>query len=230
MRSTGAAILVAVMFSLAAVTALDLLDAEAAGPPVNHAIRTVEETGSVNTVTAILLDYRALDTLGEATVILMTATIVAFVRPQAPAPMLGVRLSNIVLYGVMLLLPFIALFGLAIMLFGHISPGGGFTGGVMLSTSAVFYAVVYSVGGVQSYVTSPATNKIIENSAMFAFVGIGLLGMGFAGAFLANAATGIPLGEPGALLSAGTIPVLNLVSGLKVGVGLGMIVISLFVE
>ncbi len=230
MKPVTAAVLTGVLLLLAGITAFDLIGTESAASPVDHAVRTVADTGSVNTVTAILLDYRALDTLGEATVILMTATIVAFVRPQSPAPMLSVRLSSVLLYGVMLLLPFIAVFGLAIMLFGHISPGGGFTGGVMLSTSAMFYAVVYSVGGVQSYVTRPATNKIIENSAMFAFIGIGLLGIGLSGSFLANAATGIPLGEPGTLLSAGTIPVLNLVSGLKVGVGLGMIVISLFVE
>ncbi len=230
MKRTTAALIVITLAILAAFAAFEL-PAEAQGAsPVNHTVRSLADSGAVNAVSAVLFDYRAFDTLGEATVILMTAMIVAFLAPQARASMLSVRMSSIVLYGVVLLLPFIAVFGLAIMLYGHISPGGGFTGGVVLSTSAVLYAVVYSVGGQQSYVLPPAMNKVIENASMTAFLVVGLVGMAASGAFLANAATGIGLGTPGTLLSAGTIPLLNVISGVKVGAGLGIIIISLFLE
>lgn len=196
----------------------------------NHALTSVRDTGAVNAVSAILFDYRALDTLGEATVILMTASAIAFLTPRAKASMLTVRLSSVVLYGVVLLLPFITILGVAVMAHGHISPGGGFTGGVIFATANVFYAVVYSTGGQQSYVIAPRTNKKIEHAAMGMFIGVGFIGLGLGGHFLANASTGIPLGTQGQLLSAGTIPALNLISGIKVGVGLGMIVMNLFIE
>ncbi|MGI6364342.1 MAG: hydrogen gas-evolving membrane-bound hydrogenase subunit E [Bacillota bacterium] len=45
-----------------------------AGPAINEVTRhyqgkSVEETGATNIITAIILDYRAYDTLGEATVL-----------------------------------------------------------------------------------------------------------------------------------------------------------------
>ncbi len=230
MNRLCAGVLVAGVLAIGLFVSIDLSTHSIAPLRLNHTSLSVRDSGAVNAVSAILFDYRALDTLGEATVILMTASVVAFLTPRAKATMLAVRLSSIVLYGVVLLLPFITILGVAVMAHGHVSPGGGFTGGVIVATSTVFYAVVYSAGGQQSYVIAPGTNKIIENTAMASFLGVGLVGLGLGGSFLANAATGIPLGEPGALLSAGTIPVLNLVSGVKVGVGLGIIVMSLFLE
>ena len=230
MKRTTAAVIVAALVVLGGIAAVDLPSEAEGAAPVNHAARSLLDTRATNAVSAVLFDYRAFDTLGEATVILMTAMIVTFLAPKARASMLSVRMSSIVLYGVMLLLPFTAVFGLAVMLYGHVSPGGGFTGGVVLATSAVLYAVVYSAGGQQSYVLAPATNKAIENVAMAAFLAVGFVGMVASGAFLANAATGVGLGVPGSLLSGGTIPVLNVISGLKVGVGLGIIIISLFLE
>ncbi len=230
MSRISATLLVSGIIVFGVIVAYELTLMPRTADPLNHAPLTLRDTGAVNAVSAILFDYRALDTLGEATVILMTATVVAFLTPRAKASMLAVRLSSIVLYGVVILLPFITILGIAVMAHGHISPGGGFTGGVIVATSTVFYAVVYSVGGQQSYVIAPAANKLIENTAMTAFIGVGLLGLGLAGSFLANAQSGIPLGTPGELLSAGTIPVLNLISGVKVGVGLGIIVMSLFLE
>lgn len=223
-------VLVTAVMALGIFVGVDLSTSSMDLQALNHTSVTVADTGAINAVSAILFDYRALDTLGEATVILMTAAVVAFLTPRAKATMLAVRLSSIVLYGVVLLLPFITILGIAVMAHGHVSPGGGFTGGVIVATSTVFYAVVYSAGGQQSYVIAPGTNKIIENTAMAAFLGVGLTGLGLGGSFLANASTGIPLGDPGSLLSAGTIPLLNLISGVKVGVGLGIIVMSLFLE
>jgi len=100
----------------------------------------------------------------------------------------------------------------------------------VLASTAVFFAVVYTVGGQQSYVLPMDTQKRIENAAIATFLLVGFGGLVTGGAFLANAATGIPLGEPGSLLSAGLIPLLNLVAGMKVGVGLAIVVVCLFSE
>lgn len=198
--------------------------------PMDYALRTLSETGAVNVVTAILFDYRGLDTLGEATVIFAASSVLTFLAPRSRASMLSVRLSMLVLYGIAILLPFLTVFGFSTIIFGHISPGGGFTGGVMLSSSAVIFAVVYSVGGQQSYVMPIIAKKFIENGAMFFFVSLGFLTLALGGAFLANSATGIGLGTPGALLSGGFIPFLNVASGFKVGMGLALIIINLFAE
>ncbi|TVR30012.1 MAG: sodium:proton antiporter [Spirochaetaceae bacterium] len=198
--------------------------------PVDYTLRTVRDTGAINAVTAILFDYRALDTLGEATVIFAASSVLAFLAPRSSASMLSVRLSMLILYGIAFLLPFIMVFGFGTIVFGHVSPGGGFTGGVMLSSSVVIFAVVYSVGGQQSYVLPILVKKYVENAAMFVFVSLGFIGLFSGGAYLANALTGIPLGEPGSLLSGGLIPLLNIATGFKVGMGLALIIISLFAE
>ncbi len=197
---------------------------------VDYALRVVGDTGAVNVVTAILFDYRGLDTLGEATVIFAASSVLAFLAPRSHASMLSVRLSMLILYGIAILLPFLMVFGFSTIIFGHVSPGGGFTGGVMLSSSVVIFAIAYSVGGQQSFVLPITAQKVIENSAMVVFVAIGFLTLGIGGAFLANAATGIGLGEPGTLVSGGLIPFLNIASGFKVGMGLALIIISLFAE
>lgn len=197
---------------------------------IDYALRVVGDTGAVNVVTAILFDYRGLDTLGEATVIFAASSVLAFLAPRSHASMLSVRLSMLILYGIAILLPFLMVFGFSTIIFGHVSPGGGFTGGVMLSSSVVIFAIAYSVGGQQSFVLPITAQKVIENSAMVVFVAIGFLTLGIGGAFLANAATGIGLGEPGTLVSGGLIPFLNIASGFKVGMGLALIIISLFAE
>jgi multisubunit Na+/H+ antiporter MnhB subunit len=47
-------------------------DAVPPGVSVDYLARAKDETGAVNAVTAVLLDYRAYDTLGEATVIFVS--------------------------------------------------------------------------------------------------------------------------------------------------------------
>ena len=230
MRRTVAVLLVGSITVLAAYTLLFTRALPPSSRPADYSERTVRETGAVNVVTAILFDYRAFDTLGEATVIFAASAVLAFLAPRSYTSMLSVRLSILVLYGIAFLLPFLMVFGFATIVFGHVSPGGGFTGGVMLSSSVVIFAVVYSVGGQQSYVIPISAKKVVENASMFVFVFLGFVGLFAGGAFLANAPTGIPLGQPGSLLSAGLIPLLNVASGFKVGMGLALIIISLFAE
>ena len=107
----------------------------------------VEAGGAPNLVTAVLLNYRALDTFGEVVVIFAALIAVLAVslsgRPVKPDPDLKpVPVSPVVYHIVLLMAPFITLFALFIIIEGHVLPGGGFQGGVVLGTLLILLALV----------------------------------------------------------------------------------------
>ena len=119
----------------------------------------------------------------------------------------------------------VVLYGLYLVAHGHLTPGGGFQGGVVLATAAL---LVYLSG---EYVTlrrvSPElVTDAAESTGAAGYVAIGLLGVAAGASFLTNV---LPLGQPGALLSAGTIPLINMAIGLEVAGGF-MLLISEFLE
>jgi multicomponent Na+:H+ antiporter subunit B len=187
----------------------------------------VGERHATNVVAAVTFDYRGLDTMGEEYILFAAVVGVAILlraqRDEAEAPpeeAAGERrvpgTSNAVrVLGLTLLGP-IVLFGLYVIAHGHLTPGGGFQGGVVLATGAL---LVFLSG---EYVTlrrvSPeALLDLAEASGGGGYVAVGLLGLVAGGSFLLNL---FPLGQPGALLSAGTIPLINVAVGLEVAGGL----------
>lgn len=70
------------------VTVLEMPTFGAAGNPTNNEVperyleRSIEETGALNVIASIIIDYRAFDTLGEATV-LFVAIAAAFATLKA---------------------------------------------------------------------------------------------------------------------------------------------------
>lgn len=114
-----------------------------------------------------------------------------------------------------IVVPFVQLYGIFIILHGHISPGGGFSGGAMIGTSLILYTLVFGLGaGKKKF--SHRISEIAESGGILVFIGIGIVGIVTTGVFLANQSAGFPLGEPGALLSAGMIPLLMIGIGIKV--------------
>jgi multicomponent Na+:H+ antiporter subunit B len=110
---------------------------------------------------------------------------------------------------------FAALFGIYIVLYGHVTPGGGFTGGVILA--AALALVVLAFG--HEFSRKVMTHGIASTSdclAALAFLLVAVLGY-VGGRFFMNV---IDHGTVGHLWSAGLIPVSNLAIGLKVGAGL----------
>jgi len=108
-----------------------------------------------------------------------------------------------------LLFPFLILLGAYIIIHGHLTPGGGFQGGAILG-AAFFIPVLTSPAGPFSHQVS----SMVEGFAGSAFIIIGLLALFGQGYFLA------PLGSPGVageLISAGSIPLLSMAIGIKVG-------------
>ena len=114
-----------------------------------------------------------------------------------------------------MIIPFIEIYGVFIILHGHVSPGGGFSGGAILGTSLILYTLVFGVEKAQKKF-SHKVSDIAESGGILWFVMIGLIGMLVTGYFLSNVSAGFPIGEPGRLLSAGMIPLLMIGIGIKV--------------
>jgi multicomponent Na+:H+ antiporter subunit B len=196
----------------------------------------VAERHATNVVAAVAFDYRAFDTMGEEFILFAAVVGVAvLLRAQrdeveeapdedaadrrAPGTSNAVRVLGLALVGP------VVLFGLYVVTHGHLSPGGGFSGGVVLATGAL---LIYLSG---EYVTlrrvrPEALIDVATATGTAAFVGVGFVGLVAGGTFLYNA---LPLGQPGTLLSAGTIPLVNLAVGLEVAGGL-VLLLSEFLE
>ncbi len=180
-----------------------------------YAQNTVAETGAQNVVAAIIVTYRGLDTLGEVTVLFLTAAIIGVslsqLRAPRPAAGAGVLPSGELLHtGARLLLPLIVLFGAYVFVNGHLTPGGGFQGGAVLA-SGVLLMLLADPDRRFSHGTISGT----EGGSGLLYLLVGLLGVAFAGGFLDNRI--LPLGSLGSILSAGAIPLIYVLIGLKVG-------------
>ncbi len=114
-----------------------------------------EETGAVNIVTGMILDYRAFDTLGESHVLFIAAcTVLILVRidhrkdgslvhkelaAEEDDRKLEPKNDKILQKSAFILVPVIILFGIYVILNGHISPGGGFSGGAIIGAGLILY-------------------------------------------------------------------------------------------
>mgnify|MGYP001578560534 FL=1 len=118
----------------------------------------------------------------------------------------------------------IMLFGIYIVFHGHLSPGGGFAGGVIVALSFVHLMLVFGKDFAMAKISrNLASNLESVGALMFLFVALlGFLG----GSFFHNV---IAKGKPFDLFSSGTIILSNISIGLKVGVGLFAIFLALVV-
>jgi len=187
--------------------------------------RVPQELGAPNIITGILLTYRAFDTLGEVAVLFMVAASVGLVLGAGHPPR-GVSSedrpdkvwpsSEIVQSGAQILVPLISIFAAYIIMNGHLSAGGGFQGGAVIASCVLLMLLAYP-----KYQPNLEFLSIAESVAGALFVLAGIAGLIVAGSFLDNRI--LPLGQFGAFFSAGTIPVLSVFLGVKVGCELSII-------
>lgn len=118
----------------------------------------------------------------------------------------------------------ILLFGIYIVLHGHLSPGGGFAGGVIIALSFVHLMLAYGKGMAVKKVSKGLASNL-ESIGALIFLSIALTGF-FGGYFFMNI---LGKGQPFKLFSAGTIPLSNIAISLKVGVGLFAIFLALVI-
>jgi len=185
-----------------------------------------QDLGAPNVITGILLTYRAFDTLGEVAVLFMVAALVGLVlreggKPPSPKTRAAAderrKSSEIVSSGAQILAPFIAIFAAYIIMNGHLSAGGGFQGGAVIASGVLLMLLADP-----SHPINRELLGLIESAAGVLFVAVGIAGMTFAGGFLDNRV--LPLGQFGAFFSAGAIPILSVLLGVKVGCELSVII------
>ena len=187
----------------------------------------LQETGAVNIISGIILDYRAFDTLGESHVLftaLMCVTVLLrrdrknmrtqyedfyTIRDEKYHELYRESIMRLV---AAVLLPCLFLYGAYVLLNGQNSPGGGFSGGAVLGSGMMICAAAYGFRSTDKVVTKKAANLI-------AFFALGFYSFAKGYVFFTGAnglENHIPKGTPGAILSGGLILPLDIAVGLVV--------------
>ena len=187
----------------------------------------LQETGAVNIVAGMILDYRAFDTLGESHV-LFTALICVMILLRLDDKNMRTDFEDYYTTSLdryhetsrdmimqcvgMLLVPSIFVYGIYILLNGQNSPGGGFSGGAVLGAGLIIYASASGLTGVDRIYT-------LKVSKIITFVSLAFYSFAKGYVFFTGAngiESHIPKGTPGAILSGGLILPLDIAVGFVV--------------
>ena len=193
--------------------------------PARYIEKGLQETGAVNIVTGMILDYRAFDTFGESNVLYAATTTVLVLlhmgkrrRGDATAQetqndrALEPKRDAILQAAATILVPVIILFGIYVILNGHLSPGGGFSGGAIIGAGLILYLSAFGFEKTEKLFTEK-TYKYVSFAALLTYC-LAKSYSFFTGAN--HLESHIPLGTPGAILSSGLILLLNICVGMVV--------------
>jgi multicomponent Na+:H+ antiporter subunit B len=122
------------------------------------------------------------------------------------------------------LAPPILLFGLYLISYGHLSPGGGFQGGVVLASGMILLCLGRGIASTEKIFPRERLS-LAETGMFFLFLLTGLGGLIAGEHFLEIF---LPLGKAREVPTGGFIFFLNLIIGLKVGAGITLICFYLF--
>lgn len=124
--------------------------------------------------------------------------------------------------------PMICAFGIYVIFNGHLSPGGGFAGGTVIGAALAMFSVVFGLRATFSIVPQNLLIVLTSLGPLW-YACCGLYGL-FAGhEFLANSNAGVSMGQPGALVSSGIIPLITLGVGASVAITV-VVLFSMLVE
>ena len=198
--------------------------------PVNNEVSAryiesgLQETGAVNIVTGMILDYRAFDTLGESHVLFIaTCTVLILLRKDKKKDQNGNNIEDndriyepkndvILQTAARILVPLIIIFGIYVILGGHLGPGGGFSGGAIIGAGLILYLNAFGFKKTERFF-SEKTYKRLSVCAL----GCYCLAKSYSFYTGANHIESvIPLGTPGAIISSGLILILNICVGIVV--------------
>jgi multicomponent Na+:H+ antiporter subunit B len=189
-----------------------------AGPADRLAQTLVHQRQVANTVNGITYDMRGVDTLGEELILFVAALGSAVLlrhrrddveqeeRETGPPIADALRVAGAVLVGPLIVL------GVYVVTTGHLGPGGGFQGGVILASGLL---LAYAAGQVVALerVEPTALVEVAEATGAMAYALVAIGGLVFGAAALENF---LPFGTSGQLLSSGTIAILSVGVGLEV--------------
>ncbi|MFO7793236.1 MAG: MnhB domain-containing protein [Candidatus Saliniplasma sp.] len=128
------------------------------------------------------------------------------------------KMSTVVRKSSKIISPFLFTYGAYLIIYGHLSPGGGFQGGVILAVGVVLLLTSHGYRLVRDTFQEKLV-KTIESSAAIGIVLLGISGLVF-NAFFYNYLKG---GTPGTIFSGGNIILFNILVGLKIGTGFTLV-------
>lgn len=187
----------------------------------------LRETGAVNIVSGMILDYRAFDTLGESHV-LFTALVCVMILLRIDSKNMrpdyedyytirqdvyfDASRDTILNRVGMILIPGIFVFGIYVLLNGQLSPGGGFSGGAVMGAGLILFSAAFGFETVDRFFTQKLSTRIT-----FAALSFYSFAKGYVFFMGANGLDShIPKGTPGAILSGGLILPLDIAVGFVV--------------
>ncbi len=190
-------------------------------------------------VTAVVWDYRGIDTFFEVAVfyVAIVATAALFRGIERSAPRTSVGLSTIVRTVTRIVALMIVVVGSAIILHGHLTPGGGFQGGATIAVAVALALVAYGLAKLVEHRIDYETSLKVRS--------LGLLGLSLSACIALIAALilntnayvfqnqpktyapiGLPYAVDGVLIS-GTVLLLNIFDGIAVAAGFALLLILL---
>ena len=178
----------------------------------------MEETGAVNTVAGVILDYRAYDTLGESHVLYTALTTVLVLLMGFGTQDSGsdsgdlLKSDRVLTITAAVVVPCVILFGIYVICNGHLGPGGGFSGGAVIGAALILYAIAFGFDRIEKFLNLKTFRLIVLCALCFYSISKGY--SFFCGAN--GLESGITPGIPGKILSAGLILPLNAAVGIVV--------------
>ena len=183
----------------------------------------IADTGAINFVAGMILDYRAFDTLGESSVLFIAATAVIILlfrhktkveeKAEAVEEEFYEDKHDVVLrHGALILVPVTLMFGLYVLFNGHLSPGGGFSGGTIMGAALILYNLAFGDKSTKKFFNYKI-NKVVK------ILALGFYALSQAYAFYVGAnhlPSIISNGVAGTILSSGLILPLNVCVGFEV--------------
>jgi multicomponent Na+:H+ antiporter subunit B len=189
----------------------------------------VPKRSATSVVAVTVFDFRGLDTLGEEFILFCSAVGVSVllrhqrgersdVEERWPLTSEALRVL-----GVAAVAP-LTLLGIYVIAHGHLTPGGGFQGGIVLAAALVTFLLCGHYLALRRVEPVPLA-EIAESAGAIGFVLVGIGGLIFGAAFLENF---LPKGDTG-LLTGGTVPVGNVAVGIEVA-GATIVILADFLE
>lgn len=189
----------------------------------------LEETGATNIVAGMILDYRAFDTLGESHVLFVAAITVTILlrldknerdpkdtkivetidEAKEKDVMFEPKNDTVLQKVALILVPIIIIFGIYVILNGHLSPGGGFSGGAIIGAALIMYLNAFGFEKTEKFFSEKVYKRIT-------FAGLAFYALAKCYAFFCGANgldSHISKGIPGHIISAGLILPLDIAVG-----------------
>ncbi len=180
--------------------------------------------GVANAVTSVVVYFRGFDTLGEIAVLFIASLGIGLMLESNSKCEIKAPTNFMLQTASKFLFPIITLYGLYVMGYGHLSPGGGFQGGVIVASGVLLLLISQ-----KSFRVPETLIVALETFAGVAYVLIALIGLFVLDIFLGNFLPN-DMAQMGMLISGGVIPLIYIIVGIKVGSEMSMIVQNLVVR